>query len=160
MEDFFSITEQPSPLPEAVRSIDLASTMREQIARIARLENTLEDERVASKKVMQRFLIGLLDVADALDRMLQQPNDGTPVGERQHRNLELTRKLLGQRLATQGVVPLDLLGQPFDPAVADAEDDELAPNMPEETVIRELAKGYRWDDILLRRAKVIVSRQY
>jgi molecular chaperone GrpE len=61
-------------------------------------------------------------------------------------------------LREAGAEPLDSVGQPFDPnvheAVATAPSESVEPG----TVIRELRRGWRLGDELLRPAQVVVAK--
>jgi molecular chaperone GrpE len=57
-------------------------------------------------------------------------------------------------LETQGVKPIDALGQPFDPNFHEAERQDTG---PEGIVIEEYQKGYMLNDKLLRPARVVVG---
>jgi molecular chaperone GrpE len=61
-------------------------------------------------------------------------------------------------MARHGVVEVEALGKPFDPAhheaMAQTPDASVAPN----TVLEVLQKGYKLRDRLLRPARVIVAR--
>jgi hypothetical protein len=61
-------------------------------------------------------------------------------------------------LKKEGVTRLDTLGQPFDPAVMTAVAAEPDATRPPQTVIEELAAGYRRHGELLRPAQVKVTR--
>ena len=61
-------------------------------------------------------------------------------------------------LADQGVQSIDATGQPFDPNLHEAIAQEASAEVPEGTVIRQLRKGYKLKDRLLRPANVIVSK--
>ena len=60
-------------------------------------------------------------------------------------------------LKGHGVEQIESLGQPFDPHLHQAMMQEQAPDQPPNTVIREIHKGYRMNERILRVASVIVS---
>jgi hypothetical protein len=64
---------------------------------------------------------------------------------------------LEELLSKEGVVRLDTLGQRFDPLLMTAVAAEPDPMRPPQTVIEELAPGYRRQDELLRPAQVKVT---
>jgi len=64
---------------------------------------------------------------------------------------------LEELLSKEGVVRLDTLGQRFDPLLMTAVAAEPDPSRPPQTVIEELAAGYRRHDELLRPAQVKVT---
>jgi molecular chaperone GrpE (heat shock protein) len=152
MNDPFAITEPPVPVPESVRTVDVAAELARLMVRCARLEDLLKQERLRAAAAERELLLGLLDVGDAVDRMAQQ---GAP--ERLRRALEATQRLARRTLSRAGVVPMNLAGIVPDPAVADIEAAEPHPDLPDETVIRQVVTGYWWREEVLRRARVIVA---
>jgi molecular chaperone GrpE (heat shock protein) len=73
--------------------------------------------------------------------------------------VEMIRRSLLEVLHQRQVVPLETLGQPFDPeqmyALGRQESDVVAAN----TIVQEVVRGYLWKDRILREAQVIVSTQ-
>jgi molecular chaperone GrpE len=61
-------------------------------------------------------------------------------------------------LAAQGVVRIEAVGQPFDPAVHEAMMQRCEPDQPDGVVLEEVQPGYRLEGRLLRPAKVIVNK--
>jgi molecular chaperone GrpE len=61
-------------------------------------------------------------------------------------------------LAEFGVTPIDATGQTFDPNLHEAIAHEHDPKVHEGKVIRQLRKGYKLKDRLLRPANVVVSK--
>ncbi len=71
----------------------------------------------------------------------------------------MVEKQLSDFLAAQGAQPVSAdPGTPFDPSQHEALGHEDSPNFPEGSVIRQLRKGYKLRDRLLRAASVFVSR--
>jgi molecular chaperone GrpE len=98
------------------------------------------------------FIVGLLDVADNLERALRYARDGDPLSE----GVALTYQALRQVLRKADIVALDAVDQPFDPRWHEAVD--LAPSLlPEGTVVSEAQRGYTLRGRLLRPARVTVS---
>lgn len=58
-----------------------------------------------------------------------------------------------------GVQPIESLQQPFDPNLHEAVMQEASDDVPANTVLRELQKGYLLRDRLLRPAMVVVSKE-
>lgn len=159
MNKAFVIEEQPIVLPSVLTMIDPVDTCAQLYVRCGTLEQQAETERQISVRNQRELLLGLLEVADALDRILQRPlaSGESAAAERQHRNVSAARRLLAQKLERVGVTPVLTLGQLHDPAVADIEGYRADPNAPEETVLFEVQAGYYWHKTLLRRAKVLVA---
>ena len=72
--------------------------------------------------------------------------------------LDMVAKQLGDFLAETGVQPIEAAGQPFDPNLHEAVAQEESLEAPEGVVLRQLRKGYKLRDRLLRPATVIVSK--
>jgi molecular chaperone GrpE len=71
--------------------------------------------------------------------------------------MSMVAKPLNDFLADFGVTPIDATGQKFDPNLHEAIAHENDPKVPEGTVIRQVRKGFKLKDRLLRPANVIVS---
>jgi molecular chaperone GrpE len=61
-------------------------------------------------------------------------------------------------LGMQGVKPINVKGQKFDPKIAEAIGTQSADGIEDDTVLEEAQKGYTIGDELLRPAKVIVAK--
>jgi molecular chaperone GrpE len=72
--------------------------------------------------------------------------------------LAMVYKQLQDFLANSGVETVDAVGQTFDPNLHEALAQEYDDQVPEGKVIRQVRKGYRLRDRLLRPANVVVSR--
>ena len=69
----------------------------------------------------------------------------------------MVAKQLNDFLADSGVTPIDAAGKAFDPNLHEAIAHEKDANVPEGMVIRQVRKGFKLKDRLLRPANVIVS---
>ena len=105
----------------------------------------------------EKLLKDFLPVLDNLDRALSHakgPADFDSLRE----GLAMTRKLFEDALGKHGVKGFSALGQPFDPhrheAMQQVETSEVPPN----TVVTEVVRGYTLNDRLVRPALVAVSR--
>jgi hypothetical protein len=79
--------------------------------------------------------------------------------EAQRQALAILASHVEELLKKEGVTRLDALGQPFDAAVMTAVAVQPDGTHPPQTVLEELAAGYRRHGELLRTAQVKVSRQ-
>jgi len=98
----------------------------------------------------------LLPVVDNLDRTLKSldhlpPDDPTTVGVR------LIAEEFGRVLKSHGIVPIEAVGQPFDPSKHEALMHDRERDFPPNTVTRELERGYVMHDRVLRPARVAVA---
>ena len=97
----------------------------------------------------------LLPILDDLHRTLE--TDGKTKARTILEGVELIISKLDKTLEEQGIVPFDSRGQDFDPDCHEAllsEDSDKGENV----IIREFEKGYRYNDKILRHAKVVVSK--
>ena len=69
----------------------------------------------------------------------------------------LVQKQLNDLLAENGLQPIEAEGKMFDPNLHEAIAHEPSDEVPEGTVLRQVRRGYRIKDRLLRPAKVVVS---
>ena len=72
--------------------------------------------------------------------------------------LEMVSKQFTDFLAEVGVQTIDATGQKFDPNLHEAISQEVSANVSEGNVIRQLRKGYKLKDRLLRPSNVVVSK--
>ena len=72
--------------------------------------------------------------------------------------LEMVAKQFQEFLTSVGVEAVEAEGQPFDPNLHEAVGHEASKTVPEGTVIRQLRKGYKLRDRLIRPANVFVSK--
>ena len=69
----------------------------------------------------------------------------------------IDRKLRGL-LDSEGLTPIEAVGEVFDPHLHEAVTQETTTNVPEGTVTKELQRGYRIRDRVLRPAMVAVAK--
>jgi molecular chaperone GrpE len=72
--------------------------------------------------------------------------------------LEMVAKQFQEFLTSAGVETIDAEGQPFDHNLHEAVAHEASETVPEGVVIRQIRKGYKLRDRLLRAANVFVSK--
>ena len=73
-------------------------------------------------------------------------------------HLTLVRDRFVTLLALEGIQSMPALNQKFDPRVHMAVDAEIRTDVPPNTVVRELRKGYRQDRRVLRYAEVVIAK--
>ncbi len=71
---------------------------------------------------------------------------------------EMVAKQFQEFLASNGVEAIEAEGKPFDPNLHEAMGGEPSDTVPEGTVIRQLRKGYKLRDRLIRPATVFISK--
>ncbi|MBL0716062.1 MAG: nucleotide exchange factor GrpE [Desulfosarcina sp.] len=119
-----------------------------------RKEREVSDLR---KYANQNLLKDLLSVVDNLERAIDATSDASNA-EGLLEGVDMTLKELLKIFEKSKVKPIAAIDQPFDPSLHEAVMQEECADVPENTVIRELQKGYQLHDRLLRPAMVVVSR--
>lgn len=144
-------------LDEVRRSeTELRGNWQRSAADFANYKRRTDEERATVAQFASSLLIGkLLGVLDDFDRALDNvPADAHDAWVEGVRLVE--RKLRGV-LESEGVTPIDAIGQPFDPNVHEAVVHEETADAPDNQVIGELQRGYRLHDRVLRPALVKVA---
>lgn len=103
------------------------------------------------------FLERLIPILDNFELGLQAARnapEAAPIVD----GLAMVYKQLQDFLASSGVETIDAAGQTFDPNLHEALAQEENHEVPEGKVIRQVRKGYRLRDRLLRPANVVVSK--
>ena len=114
-----------------------------------------KEKEDAAKFGNEKILKDFLPVMDNLERALDhaEQHDLKQVIE----GVKLVQKLFETTLARHGVTGFSAVGKPFDPSVHEAlmqqESDE-----PPNTVVSEMARGYKLHDRLVRPAAVVVAK--
>ena len=70
----------------------------------------------------------------------------------------MVHRQLGDFLVSCGLQPIDAVGQPFDPKLHEALGHETDAKQPDGIVLRQLRRGYRLADRLVRPSSVIVNK--
>jgi molecular chaperone GrpE len=148
-----------SRYPSHVEELERRAERAEALARAeieaarGRLERYYDAQLVQARA---DIVAGLLDVYDNLERALGAPGAReSPLYE----GVAATRDLFLRRLAELGVEPIPATGEPFDPQLHEAVEQEVVDD-PEldGRVLAELARGFRCGDRLVRPAAVRVGR--
>ena len=98
----------------------------------------------------------LLPILDDLHRTLE--TDGKTKARTILEGVELIMSKLDKTLEEQGIVVFDSVGQDFDPELHEALMSEKS-DKGDNVVLKEFEKGYRYNDKILRHAKVVVSKK-
>lgn len=70
----------------------------------------------------------------------------------------MVHRQLGDFLVASGLQPIDAERQPFDPKLHEALGHESDPAQPDGAVLRQMRRGYRLGDRLIRPSSVIVNK--
>ena len=114
-----------------------------------------KEKEDAAKFGNERLLKDFLPVMDNLERALDhaEQHDLKQVIE----GVRLVQKLFESTLARHGVTGFSAVGKPFDPSLHEAlmqQESDEAPN----TVVAEMARGYKLHERLVRPAAVVVAK--
>jgi len=115
-----------------------------------------DEERATVAQFSTALLINrLLGVLDDFDRAIE--NVPAEAHEAWVEGVRLVDRKLRSVLESEGVTPIEVVGQPFDPNVAEAVVHEETTEYPDNQVIGELQRGYRLHDRVIRPALVRVA---
>jgi molecular chaperone GrpE len=112
-----------------------------------------ESVKYANTAFLER-LIPILDNFELGLQAAQRAPEAAPIVA----GLSMVYKQLQDFLASSGVEIIDAAGQTFDPNLHEALAQEESQVVPEGKVIRQVRRGYRLRDRLLRPANVVVSK--
>ena len=99
----------------------------------------------------------LLPVVDNLERAIESSGTDETSSSCVVEGVEMTLKAILKVFSQFEVTQVQSLGKPFDPLYHEAMMREESDEYPENTVIKELQKGYLLHDRLIRPALVVVS---
>jgi molecular chaperone GrpE len=108
------------------------------------------------KYANQSLLREMLSVVDHIELALQAASEIGP-GASLREGLSLTLKELMRILEKFKVQPIDAIGQPFNPEFHEAILREEAADAADNTVVKQMQKGYMINDRLLRPSLVVVA---
>ena len=111
----------------------------------------------ARKFALERFCGDLLGVVDNLELAMESSSDAGGDAALIE-GIELTHKGFMDVLTKYGVVPVDPMGEPYDPETAQAMSMVEQPDAEPNTVVAVMQKGYTLNGRLLRPAMVMVSK--
>jgi len=106
----------------------------------------------ANKSLLER-LVAIIDNFELGLTAAKEEGKQSPI----YSGMVLVQKQLNDLLAESGLQSIEAEGKMFDPNVHEAIAHEPSDQVPEEIVLRQTRRGYRFKDRLLRPAKVVVS---
>ena len=140
-----------SPVEEVPDWQSIALRLQADMDNFRRRQTLRADQAVVAER--ERLLLLMLSIADNLDRALDHIEaDDTSLRQ----GVELTHRELMRLLEAEGVVGLETVGQPFNPELHEAVAIRAA-GVETGTIIKEMERGYRLGDRLLRPARVVVA---
>ncbi len=164
---------------EKINSEDLKNSISNNDARLEQLEKeheTLKNQyvRIAADfenfrkrqsrdqddlkiQLVSKALTAILPIVDNFERARQQLKPESEEAQALHRSYQGLYKQLVEVLKQQGVAPMRIVGQQFDPNLHEAVLREPSEEFDEDFIIEELQRGYHLDGKVLRHALVKVS---
>lgn len=162
------VTETMDPLKEMEEKAEsLKNEVAETHDRLLRLAAEFENYKKRSAREMndfrkfanESFVKAMLPVVDNLDRAIESSSNDKHANSSVVEGVNMTLREILKVFKQYSIKPFESLGKTFDPSLHQAvmqEDDEA---YPENTVSKELQKGYMIHDRLLRPAMVVVSKK-
>lgn len=107
----------------------------------------------------ESFVKAMLPVVDSLDLAIESSNNHKHADNSMVEGVNMTLKEILKVFEQFGVKRFESIGNTFDPSLHQAVMQEETKAYPDNTVLRELQKGYMIHDRLLRPAMVVVSKK-
>jgi molecular chaperone GrpE len=153
--------EEPQPDATADLTVELEKSKDAALRARADLDNyrkrVAREKEDAIRYANNSLLESLLPIVDNFELGLEAAkNASDAAGIIQ--GLEIVRKQLEDFLRDHGVEIVDAVGSPFDPHVHEAVLHEPSEDVAEGKVVRQLRKGFKLKDRLIRPASVVVSK--
>jgi molecular chaperone GrpE len=157
-------TAPATPAPDLAQAYEKAvAEKRDLYDRLLRKQAELDNFRKRTQKEKEELrhaaaedlIRSLLPTLDAFERAFQQRQEGVPAPF--YEGLELIYRELREVLSRAGLVPLETVGQLFDPYLHQAVETVDAPDRREHEIVAELQRGYKLKHRLLRPAIVKVA---
>jgi len=160
----------PEELPQDIEELqnqlaEKTKEAQENYDRFLRLAAELENIKKRQEREVselrqfanENLLKELLPVLDNLERALEHGRQAE-APEALMEGLDLVRQDFLKVLGRVGATPINSVGERFDPAYHHAVMEEEAPEVEDQTVLKELQKGFFLQNRLLRPAMVVVAR--
>ena len=171
--------ESSSQQTESIDTEELKNTISNNDARLEQLEKeheTLKNQYVRISadfdnfrkrqsrdqddlkiQLVSKTLTSILPIVDNFERARQQLKPESEEAQTLHRSYQGLYKQLVEVLKQQGVAPMRVVGQQFDPNLHEAVLREPSEELKEDFIIEELQRGYHLEGKVLRHALVKVS---
>ncbi len=144
---------------EAARreAADAKASWQRSAADFANYKRRTEQEREAMLGLANESLLRkVVAVVDDFDRALEaMPKELAHLGWIE--GIWIIERKLRALLESEGVTPIEAVGQPFDPREHEAIVHQETTSAPDGTVIAEVQRGYRLRDRVLRPSQVVVA---
>jgi len=120
-----------------------------------------QEEEAKRVKVRQREQIirSMLPILDNLERTVQAAGQGSGDSfDALLKGVQLVEKDVKKIFSDHGLAPIPAAGELFDPALHEAVMMEETEDVPDQTILQELQKGYTLDERVIRPSMVKVAR--
>jgi len=139
---------------------------QENYDRLLRVSAEFENYKKRSARDMEEFrkfsnqalIREMLSVVDHLELAMNSTDGQKAIEKGLVEGLEMTHKEILKVFEKFHVTPISAMGQVFDPTFHEAVMQEETDQFPENTVVKELQKGYLIHDRLLRPSMVVVAK--
>lgn len=150
------------PAAEAARAGEVVDFRDRWLRAEAELQNfrrrAVRDLEESRRSAEDRVLLELIGLVDDLERALEAMREAD-APETWTQGVALTAQRARDALARNGVVPVEAVGQPFDPSVHEAMLEVDAPHgVAPGSVAQQVERGWRRGPRALRPARVVVAR--
>ena len=115
------------------------------------------DQEDLKIQLVSKALTAILPIVDNFERARQQLKPESDEAQALHRSYQGLYKQLVEVLKQQGVAPMRVVGQQFDPNLHEAVLREPSEELKEDFIVEELQRGYHLEGKVLRHALVKVS---
>ena len=141
------------------QSAELEQKSDKNVRLLAEFDNykrrTQEERTKLFKYAGEELAKAILPILDDLHRTLESYGKGKARSILE--GIELIVAKLDKTLEEQGIVPFDSVGQDFDADLHEALMSEKS-DKGDNVILKEFEKGFKYDDKILRHAKVVVSK--
>ena len=128
-------------------------------AELLNYQRRTQKDREESLRYAHAGLVrSLLPVIDDLERVIASTEEHAQEDQSIIDGVKLTLENFYKILREFNVQPIEAAGKPFDPRFHEAMMEQPSDEYPPQTVLQEMAKGYKLHDRVIRPAKVIVSK--
>lgn len=140
------------------KAYELQDSMRRLAADLDNYKKWVAKERQTIERTASESLIKkLLDVYESLEKAICSAK-GTPASEFLE-GLKLIYKEFSRILKSEGLEPIRAVGIPLDVYKHEVLMQKVNDEVPEDTVLEEIQRGYLLNNFVLRTAKVVVSQK-
>jgi molecular chaperone GrpE len=162
-------SEQEENLKEKVKELEEKVKKLEQIARASnsravelqreidylkeRYRRDLEEQR---KYGYERFALDILEILDNFERALEMGKLSSEASSI-IQGVEMIYRELKRILEKHHIQEIEVEGKEFDPYMAEAVETQPSSEVPPNTVVRVIRKGYKLHEKVIRPARVVVS---